>query len=59
VFGLFSSAALAMSALRTLGKENAIRMSLVTRARYRSLWWRALKEHLSGRIWPPRSRYMP
>ncbi len=59
VFGLFSSAALAASALRSFGKENAVRISLVTRARYRSLWWRALAEHSSGRIWPPRSRYMP
>ena len=59
VYGLFSSAALAASALRTFGKENAVRISLVTRARYRSLWWRALEGHLSGKIWPPRSRYMP
>jgi 4-diphosphocytidyl-2-C-methyl-D-erythritol kinase len=59
VFGLFSSAALVASALSSFGKENAVRISLVTRARYRSLWWRALAEHSSGRIWPPQSRYMP
>jgi 4-diphosphocytidyl-2-C-methyl-D-erythritol kinase len=59
VYGLFSSSAMAASALRTFGKENAIRISLVTRARYRSLWRRALAEHLSSTIWPLRSRYMP
>jgi 4-diphosphocytidyl-2-C-methyl-D-erythritol kinase len=59
VFGLFSSAALAASALSSFGKENAVRISLTTRARYRSLWWRALAEHSSGKIWPPQSRYMP
>jgi 4-diphosphocytidyl-2-C-methyl-D-erythritol kinase len=59
VFGLFASAAGAASALRSFGKENAVRVSLVTRARYRSLWWRALAEHSSGKIWPPRSRYKP
>ena len=59
VFGLFPSVALAAAALRSFGKENAVRISLVTRARYRSLWWRALAEHSSGKIWPPQTRYMP
>ena len=29
----------------------------VTRARYRAGWLKSLKEHVSGAIWPPRSRY--
>jgi 4-diphosphocytidyl-2-C-methyl-D-erythritol kinase len=57
LFGLFHSEAAAREALDKLGEERAFRISLVNRARYRSLWWRALKEHIEPRTWPPRSRY--
>jgi 4-diphosphocytidyl-2-C-methyl-D-erythritol kinase len=30
---------------------------LVSRARYRRLWWQSLREHIEGETWPPRSRY--
>lgn len=57
VFGLFSTREQAGRALESLGEQRSFRISLVSRARYRSMWWRALEEHITGRIWPPRSRY--
>ena len=59
VFGLFHTrleAALALDSLGTLGKAYLI--SLVSRRRYRSLWWRTLKEHITEGTWPPQSRYL-
>lgn len=29
----------------------------VSRRQYRNLWWRQLREHIAGEIWPPPSRY--
>jgi 4-diphosphocytidyl-2-C-methyl-D-erythritol kinase len=61
VFGLFDTraqATLALDSLGSLGKARAYRISLVSRRRYRSLWWRALKEHITERTWPPQSRYL-
>jgi len=61
VFGLFRNAGEAAGALAKLGKyaedEKIYRISLVGRARYRALWWRALEEHITGKTWPPRSRH--
>ena len=59
LFGLFRTGAEVSRALASLGKENAFRVSLVSRARYRALWWRALEEHIDHRLWPPQSRYVP
>jgi len=59
VFGLFQTreeTTLARETLGTLGKVYGI--SLVSRQRYRSLWWRALKEHSTQNTWPPQSRYL-
>ena len=57
LFGLFRSGAEASRARHALEGENAWRFSLVSRARYRAMWWRALKEHIDQRTWPPQSRY--
>ncbi|HKE25881.1 MAG TPA: 4-(cytidine 5'-diphospho)-2-C-methyl-D-erythritol kinase [Bryobacteraceae bacterium] len=57
VFGLFPTGGDASRALESLGNTEAFRISLVGRAHYRSMWWHALREHITGRIWPPRSRY--
>ena len=59
MFGLFHTrreAALALDSLGTLGKAHLI--SLVSRRRYRSLWWRTLKEYITEGTWPPQSRYL-
>jgi 4-diphosphocytidyl-2-C-methyl-D-erythritol kinase len=61
VFGLFHTrqeATLALDSLASLGNPKAYRISLVGRRRYRSLWWRALEEHITKRTWPPPSRYL-
>jgi 4-diphosphocytidyl-2-C-methyl-D-erythritol kinase len=61
LFGLFDNPAEASRAAAVLagkaGEGQAFRISLVSRARYRSLWWRALEEHIKWKTWPPRSRY--
>jgi 4-diphosphocytidyl-2-C-methyl-D-erythritol kinase len=57
VFGLFSDRNSISTAIQSLGAVRAFPVSLVTRARYRQMWWRALEEHTTGRIWPPQSRY--
>jgi 4-diphosphocytidyl-2-C-methyl-D-erythritol kinase len=59
VFGLFRTGSQVSRALAGLEKENAFRISLVSRARYRGIWWRALKEHVAPKLWPPQSRYVP
>jgi 4-diphosphocytidyl-2-C-methyl-D-erythritol kinase len=56
LFGLFPSAREAARAERSLGEERSFRISLVSRARYRSIWRRALEEHTTGTLWPPQSR---
>jgi 4-diphosphocytidyl-2-C-methyl-D-erythritol kinase len=56
-FGLFPDRNRVSRAIELLGDERTFRISLVSRSRYRSLWWRALKDHMNGRVWPPRSRY--
>jgi len=61
IFGFFRGRAAARDALgagkNPLSNERVFPFSLVSRARYRSIWWRALKQHIDQRTWPPRSRY--
>ena len=61
LFGLFRTARELSTALAELGEyteeEGIYRISLVGRRRYCALWWRALEEHITGKVWPPRSRY--
>jgi 4-diphosphocytidyl-2-C-methyl-D-erythritol kinase len=57
IFGLFRTRAEASRAIRSLGEERVFSISLVSRARYRRLWWRQLEPHIDTRIWPPLSRY--
>jgi 4-diphosphocytidyl-2-C-methyl-D-erythritol kinase len=56
VFGLFRDRNRAKRALQT-GGEQAFRISLVSRARYRRMWWRALAPHCTPGLWPPQNRY--
>jgi 4-diphosphocytidyl-2-C-methyl-D-erythritol kinase len=59
VFGLFNSTGEVSRAIQLLGnKETTFRISLIHRALYRSMWWRALEEHITRKTWPPRSRYL-
>ncbi len=56
VFGIFPGSAQAFEVFRSFRKEKAFRFSLVNRARYRAMWWRALEEHITAKVWPPRNR---
>jgi 4-diphosphocytidyl-2-C-methyl-D-erythritol kinase len=57
LFGLFKSGREASRARDLLGdNECTYRISLVNRARYRAMWWRALEELIEPKTWPPRSR---
>jgi 4-diphosphocytidyl-2-C-methyl-D-erythritol kinase len=58
VFGLFRSREerdLARASFRH--DERVYSAALVGRRRYRALWWRALREHISEKSWPPPSRH--
>jgi 4-diphosphocytidyl-2-C-methyl-D-erythritol kinase len=57
VFGLFASPPPVERARSWFPDERLFEISLVGRARYRSLWWRQLSPHLRGKSWPPESRY--
>jgi 4-diphosphocytidyl-2-C-methyl-D-erythritol kinase len=57
LFGLFPDCNGISVALQSWGAHKAFPISLVTRSRYRQMWWRALEEHSTGRTWPPQSRY--
>jgi len=56
LFGLFQTGREASRAMDLLGnKANLHRISLVSRARYRSTWWKALEKLIEPKTWPPRS----
>jgi 4-diphosphocytidyl-2-C-methyl-D-erythritol kinase len=57
VFGLFPDRNRISIALQSWGAGKAFPIALVTRSRYRRMWWRALEEHTTGATWPPQSRY--
>jgi 4-diphosphocytidyl-2-C-methyl-D-erythritol kinase len=57
LFGLYSERNSISAALQSLSAQRAFPVSFVTRSRYRRMWWRALEEHITGRTWPPQSRY--
>lgn len=57
LFGIFRSPEALQKALLSFRKEKVFPIALVSRARYRSLWWRRLAAHIEDRTWPPQSRY--
>jgi 4-diphosphocytidyl-2-C-methyl-D-erythritol kinase len=58
LFGLFGSPEQLARARTALADERLFPITLVSRARYRSLWWRSLRAHINENLWPPRSRYV-
>jgi 4-diphosphocytidyl-2-C-methyl-D-erythritol kinase len=57
LFGLFRDRDGVKRALDRFGGEKVLPISLVSRARYRSIWYRALAPHVKEpTLWPPRSR---
>jgi 4-diphosphocytidyl-2-C-methyl-D-erythritol kinase len=61
LFGLFASRELrdrAAGSLRTQFPSNQVYpFSMVSRGRYRALWWRQLAVPSESRTWPPQDRY--
>jgi len=58
LFGLFPGREAAERARERFPRQQVFAISLVSRARYRALWWRRLSPHSAGKIWPPQSRYV-
>ncbi len=61
VFGLFPSRELRDRAARSFAREFAENQvypfTMVSRGRYRALWWRQLAVSRDNRTWPPQDRY--
>jgi 4-diphosphocytidyl-2-C-methyl-D-erythritol kinase len=57
VYGLFRDRNRIKHALEAVGQKQAFRISLVSRVRYRAMWWRALAQHMKPGLWPPQNRY--
>ena len=56
LFGLFRTREQVNRAAKSFADERVFPISLVSRTRYRSLWWRALRPHIEEKLWPPLSR---
>ncbi|MGA2136205.1 MAG: 4-(cytidine 5'-diphospho)-2-C-methyl-D-erythritol kinase [Bryobacteraceae bacterium] len=56
LFGLFRTQEQIHRARKSLSKENVFPISLVSRTRYRHLWWRTLQPYIEDKLWPPLSR---
>jgi len=56
LFGLFGTREQGRRAAQSFADERVFPISLVSRARYRNLWWRALRPHIEEKLWPPLSR---
>jgi 4-diphosphocytidyl-2-C-methyl-D-erythritol kinase len=56
LFGLFRTREQLNRAAKSFDDECVFPISLVSRARYRSLWWRTLRPHIEEKLWPPLSR---
>ena len=57
IYGLFGTREQIRLATKSFAEERVFPISLVSRARYRRLWWRLLRPHIEGNLWPPLSRY--
>jgi 4-diphosphocytidyl-2-C-methyl-D-erythritol kinase len=58
VFGLFSGREQARRAVQSFRGERVFPITLVSRARYCSEWWKQLRAHTTReKLWPPQSRY--
>lgn len=57
IFGIFKEAGRLERAKESFPDKAVFPISFLSRAQYRSAWRRALKLHVEGSQWPPRSRY--
>jgi 4-diphosphocytidyl-2-C-methyl-D-erythritol kinase len=59
LFGLFQSREEVARAIQSIrGEVEVFPITLISRRRYRTLWWKRLSEHVDEKRWPPRSRYV-
>ena len=58
LYGLFPSREGAKHAQQLIGDEQTFQFSLINRARYRRMWFEALKPHVEQRTWPPKSLHL-
>jgi 4-diphosphocytidyl-2-C-methyl-D-erythritol kinase len=63
LFGIFRARDEATRAIQLL-KGSFVRdapamfpVHTISSARYRAIWWRALREHVKDKLWPPQNRY--
>jgi 4-diphosphocytidyl-2-C-methyl-D-erythritol kinase len=57
LFGLFSERDQVQRAIQSLRGERTFPITLVSRGKYRSEWWKRLRAHTKENLWPPQSRY--
>jgi 4-diphosphocytidyl-2-C-methyl-D-erythritol kinase len=57
VFGLFPDRDQVRRAIQSFGKERVFPITLVSRAKFRTEWWKRLRSHTREKSWPPQSRY--
>lgn len=55
IFGIFAEAGRLERARNLFPEQMVCPISFLSRAQYRSAWRRALKLHVEGNLWPPRS----
>ncbi len=55
VFGLFPEREKLPRAIQSLGKERVFPITLVSRPKYRSEWWKRLGAHTKQNLWPPQN----
>jgi 4-diphosphocytidyl-2-C-methyl-D-erythritol kinase len=55
IFGIFAQAGRLERARKLFPEQIVCPISFLSRAHYRSAWRRALKLHVEGNLWPPRS----
>jgi 4-diphosphocytidyl-2-C-methyl-D-erythritol kinase len=56
LFGLFDTREQVKRAAKSFEDGCVFPIALVSRARYRRLWWRTLRPHIEEKLWPPLSR---
>jgi len=57
IFGLFPERDKLHRAIQSLRGERIFPITLVSRGKYRSEWWKRLRTHTKENLWPPQSRY--
>ena len=57
IFGLFPRRDKIQGIIQSFREEKVFPITLVSRGKYRSEWWKRLRLHTKEKLWPPQSRY--